>query len=225
MHKFGGLIFIFTNCHKKAPCTLKNKKGFTLVELMMVIAIIAVLALVLIPKMRVVKDNAEEAGQETAVRVAQAMVSRYNDNYPAATGANHDTGVRWYNPPSHASVMNTYKTLASRVELMLQQVNNPPDGHTGADKTKTSGMQNPYSHSLTVLHHGNALTTLPSDLINPAFMITGTDAYNYANISKSTPGFQNVLGTVIIYIRNDSPDVEIFYITEDGNKSQKTTVQ
>ena len=41
----------------------KNRKGFTLIELMMVIAVIGILAVVLIPKISGVKDSANLAGR------------------------------------------------------------------------------------------------------------------------------------------------------------------
>ncbi len=52
---------------------LRNKKGFTLVELMIVIAIISILALVLIPKMGFMKAAAREAGTEANMRVVEAQ--------------------------------------------------------------------------------------------------------------------------------------------------------
>jgi len=63
---------------------LKNSKGFTLVELMMVIAVIGILAAVLIPKIGGTKDSARLSGVESNFRQAQAAVeaniTRYRDS-------------------------------------------------------------------------------------------------------------------------------------------------
>jgi len=69
----------------------KNRKGFTLVELMMVIAVIGILAAVLIPKIGSTKNTARLAGVESNTRqvVAQVhgLVERYKhhgDDFAAA---------------------------------------------------------------------------------------------------------------------------------------------
>lgn len=51
-----------------------NKKGFTLIELMIVLAIIAILAIVLIPKAGLLKDNAKGAGVTTNVNTVRAFL-------------------------------------------------------------------------------------------------------------------------------------------------------
>lgn len=76
----------------KGECViLKNgvKKGFTLIELMIVLAIIAILAVVLIPKAGLMKDNARNAGINTNVNSVRAVLeTKVSDsNYLGTTGA------------------------------------------------------------------------------------------------------------------------------------------
>ncbi len=62
---------------------LKNKKGFTIVELVIVIAVIAILAAVLIPTFGSVIDNAKESAAMQDARNAYIVYVEKN----AATGA------------------------------------------------------------------------------------------------------------------------------------------
>ncbi|MGI6450041.1 MAG: competence type IV pilus major pilin ComGC [Desulfitobacteriia bacterium] len=49
-----------------------NNTGFTLIELMIVIAIIGILSMVLVPKVSAIKTQAKEAGLDTNVRMIRA---------------------------------------------------------------------------------------------------------------------------------------------------------
>lgn len=51
-----------------------SKKGFTLIELMIVLAIIAILAVVLVPKAGQMKDNARNAGVTTNVNAVRGVL-------------------------------------------------------------------------------------------------------------------------------------------------------
>ncbi len=62
---------------------MKNRKGFTLIEIMIVVAIIGILALVLVPKIGGMKNQAKLAGMDTNSRVAQAVVQRVINDFSA----------------------------------------------------------------------------------------------------------------------------------------------
>lgn len=57
---------------------LKNKKGFTLVELMVVVAILGVLVAVAVPVYNNVTDNAKKNTCETNIRTIESAVAMYH---------------------------------------------------------------------------------------------------------------------------------------------------
>jgi type IV pilus assembly protein PilA len=60
---------------------IKNKKGFTIIEIMVVIALIGILAAVLVPKFGGVKDTAKGVGMITNVKMVEAYVASQIDNW------------------------------------------------------------------------------------------------------------------------------------------------
>jgi len=67
---------------------LRRREGFTLIELMMVVAVIGILAAVLIPKIGGTKNEAKLAGMDTNVRVAQAAAEANIGRYQGSSATN-----------------------------------------------------------------------------------------------------------------------------------------
>ncbi|SMP48858.1 competence type IV pilus major pilin ComGC [Anoxynatronum buryatiense] len=64
---------------------LKNRKGFTLIELIVVIAILGILALIAIPRFTGTLNNARASADDATFRVIQSAVSLYvAENGPVA---------------------------------------------------------------------------------------------------------------------------------------------
>lgn len=94
---------------------LKKREGFTLIELMMVVAVIGILAAVLIPKIGSTKDTAKLAGVESNVRTVQSIVEgnimRYQHKN-ASVLAGFATKIKDALP----DVVNPYENVKGAVE-------------------------------------------------------------------------------------------------------------
>jgi prepilin-type N-terminal cleavage/methylation domain-containing protein len=95
---------------------LKNNKGLTLVELMIVIAVIGILGVVLVPQISGVKDKAREAGLEVNVKVVQGIVESMIENYGG----------------SDAEASALAESLVAKLNTEDYQVRNPFSGNTKA---------------------------------------------------------------------------------------------
>lgn len=71
---------------------MKNKKGFTLIEIMIAIAIIGILALVLVPRVASMRNQAKLAGVDTNMRIAQGVIENIVSNYDPSQ-ANEDNMI------------------------------------------------------------------------------------------------------------------------------------
>ncbi|TYO95057.1 type II secretion system protein [Desulfallas thermosapovorans] len=84
----------------KISKTLKNRRGFTLVELMVVVVIIGILAGIAVPKYGNITEKSERSAVEANLRTIDSAISMYraaNGSYPEdATAADDVTTLNDY---------------------------------------------------------------------------------------------------------------------------------
>ncbi|APM38489.1 type II secretion system protein [Clostridium kluyveri] len=115
---------------------LKKKKGFTLIELMIVLAIVAILAVVLVPKSQIFKNNSKSAGVTTNVNTVRAYLeTKVTNNGGVSTYLN-----RWDLLNQLNGAFSTGNTAS---QLFNPFTNNKGEGQTKAyeviDKSSSAG--------------------------------------------------------------------------------------
>jgi type IV pilus assembly protein PilA len=113
-----------------------NKKGFTLIELMIVLAIIAILAVVLVPKAGQMKDSARNAGVTTNVNAVRGTLEAkvVDTNYLGNSSKTQTLLQSTFN----GSLANPFYATATTVDPSTNYNyfatnNNNPTGTTGTD--------------------------------------------------------------------------------------------
>lgn len=138
IEEFGGTFVI------RRMQLFKNSKGFTLVELMIVIAVIGILALVLLPKVGSIKTTAKAAGIDTNMRMVEAIVQSKISDY---AGKGSATPTADATTPEGQLAIGIHDVLASTTDS-TQAIKDPINTWTGAAAVQLGA---PAANSTTVI--------------------------------------------------------------------------
>lgn len=173
---------------------VRSKKGFTLVEILIVIIIIAVLVAIAVPKFVNVATAAEHS------------VLKYNSTYLVKIFA---LNISKYNGEDRYASIGSSEGLNNFLEDELKG--------TQVDGNKDS-IKNPRSRSEKILHSNSPVSGTIDEGRNPAVFITGNSLYSYTGAGST----ENIIGTIVAYFNQSDPyNIQVYYIDSDGNKSEK----
>ena len=206
---------------------ISRKKGFTLIEILTVLAIIAILAGVLIPSMNMVRNTAKKVKQRTQlITIDQALMAFKNDMgyYPPSDWT---PGQDYCGAQKLAEALVGWDLMGFHPESRFIALNDKAVGgvYDALDSGNLKKRVGPYldmatanAFKLGVSSAGNGLFDDPTPLGADTFVLC--DTYTVKKIQyKSTSGDIIVVkaGTPILYFKANTSSKSLDHVLYSGN--------
>lgn len=180
---------------------MKNKKGFTLIELVVVIVILGIIAAIAIPAFSSYIDKSKNAVLKTncagLVSFVQSSSLYFDKDHLFQNSRDSKT-------PDYTS--RTY--LSQYIEEYFE---------TAGYGKNNFNLINPYSHKDGIINYSNY--KLGTSYIQQAVVISNSSDLKYSATLTTENGKTYLMGSIIIYMANGSNNIELYYIDKDGKKS------
>ena len=184
----------------------RTSKGFTIIELIVVIAIMASLAAIAVPQFHTISDRASLSATlsntRTVISTIQGAMAKFDKE-------------DWYAPRSSG---DSYDYSDTSMNNYLEHI-----FENSCEPTNDFSYINQYSDNEAIV---NWTTSISGDGLDPAIFLTNSLQYSYNN---STPSNMSQLkGTIIVYFATEGSDdslttthIEVYYTDKDGVKCEK----
>ena len=109
-----------------------TQRGFTLVELLIVVIILAILAAIVVPQLGATTDDANQAAYQTNLANLRSIVELYKQQHGEYPGASASTGATCVNGAADGGAIGT----ASFLKQLTRYTNATGEACTGYDATQ-----------------------------------------------------------------------------------------
>ena len=186
---------------------MRKKKGFTLIELMIVIAIIAILAQVLIPNLSSVRKQMKN----NSVGANVYLVRSFLEN---RSGKDVNTILTY---------ISNHPTDTNAIATALTQVKDNIGTSMAAEFTNSNKVVNPFNSSSTIYSNQGDITLYGSTASSILVGYNNTSSLPISETiaSASLPGGTNLIGDVVVVIYQTG---YVTYGVEDGGNKVNLTI-
>jgi len=185
---------------------LKKNRGFSLIEILCVMAIMVMLVAMAIPQFELFRDNAKRSTTVASARTTVSTIIGLTALYEKED---------WYAPRNSGTPYDySQETMSNYLEMLFEE---------GDEGSNMHNYKNQYSDSRTIL---NWHTTVSGTGEDPAVFLTNTSTFSHANANVST--MSQLEGSIIVYFDTTGTGesmitnhIEVYYTDENGIKCEK----
>jgi len=188
---------------------IRKSKGFTLIEFLCTLAIIAIIAMVAVPQFSSMDEHAKDSVTIASMRATVGTIQGSMILYE------HED---WYAPRASWD-SSEYSDISMNNYLEQLFENGPVPNESYSYENQVSG-------SRVILNWSNSLSGTAE---NPAMFLTNSSEYSYDNSTPST--MSKLRGSIIVYFATEAEGegmstsyIEVYYTNEDGVKCDDSLV-